>query len=150
MILRDAWRSQPPPSRVWAGVISGTCPFRGSWPASCEGLPADRAKRGHRRSSLMGTRISLAAPAAVVTFLSLPLAAWGHGGVELHVGTDYESCYFDLHPELTGDQFQEFAGEGGQIIRSRQLTSADTLGAGVVDVSLGYARFFLDDTKGAW
>jgi hypothetical protein len=98
----------------------------------------------------MGIRTSLTASAALAAVATLPQAARAHGGVELHVGTDYESCYFDLHPELTNDQFEEFAGEGGQIIRSRQLSSADTLGKGVFDVSLGYARFFLDDEKGAW
>lgn len=104
----------------------------------------------------MLTQRSLAVTAGLVTLLSLRTEAWGQEGgpgpyrVDLHVGKAYEECYFDLHPELTGSQLREFAGEGGQVIRSRQLSSAETLGAGVLDISLGYALFFLDDAKGAW
>ena len=86
--------------------------------------------------------------------LSLPTAAWAHEGgahrANLHVDDSYESCFFDLHPELTEDQFKEFAAEGGQIVRSRQLSSARTLGAGNFSASLGYSYFYLDDAKGAW
>lgn len=83
--------------------------------------------------------------------------ALAHGGgdpqnprVVLHVGNDYESCYFDLHPELTGGELRGFAAEGGQLIRFRQTSGADTLGAGTFDVGFAYQYFFLDDTKGAW
>ena len=88
--------------------------------------------------------------ATIVTLLALPGAAFAQEGPDLHVGTDHESCYFDLHPELTESEFREWAAEGGQIVRSRQLSGADTLGRGGLDVSIGYAYFFLDDTKGAW
>lgn len=71
-------------------------------------------------------------------------------GVGLHVGNAHDSCYFDLHPELTARQFRQFAAEGGQLLRFRQTAAADTLGAGTFDVSVGYAYFFLDDAKGAW
>jgi hypothetical protein len=93
----------------------------------------------------------LALTTGLFIVLSIPTAAWAHKGrVDLHVGTDYDQCYFDLHPELTRSEFREWAAEGGQIVRSRQLSGADTLGAGVFDISLAYAYFFLDDTKGAW
>ncbi len=100
----------------------------------------------------MVTFLSLTATAGTVIFLGLPIAAAGDEThrVELHVGTDHESCYFDLHSELTEAEFHTFAAEGGQIIRFRQLSAADTLGRGIFDVSAGYALFFLDDTKGAW
>ncbi len=101
-------------------------------------------------------RLATATSTGLITVLALSTIAWGHGGdpgsprVDLHVGKSYDSCYFDLHPELTAGELREFAAEGGQIIRSRQLSSAKTLGAGVLDLGLGYAYFVFDDTKGAW
>jgi hypothetical protein len=93
-------------------------------------------------------RIPIACAAIV---LALPTGAWAHErNIDLHVGTAYESCYFDLHPELTEAEFQEWAAEAGQILRSRQMSSAETLGAGNFEVGLGYSYFFLDDSKGAW
>ncbi|MCC6621873.1 MAG: hypothetical protein IT385_11495 [Deltaproteobacteria bacterium] len=86
----------------------------------------------------------------------LPTRALAHGGdlsdprVVLHVGDSYESCYFDLHPELKAGELRHFAAEGGQLIRFRQTSGADTLGAGTVDIGVGYQMFFLDDSKGAW
>lgn len=85
----------------------------------------------------------------------VPAVATAHEGAEepravLHVGYEYEECYFDLHPELTEAELEEFAGEAGQIVRFRQLSSADTLGAGVIDISVAGAYVFVDDTKGAW
>lgn len=45
--------------------------------------------------------------ASAALALALPTGAWAHErNIDLHVGTAYESCYFDLHPELTEDQFQ--------------------------------------------
>jgi len=83
--------------------------------------------------------------------LSLPTAASAEPSVELHVVSDsYESCFFDLHPELTADEFKTFAAEVGQPLRSRQMASARTLGTGGVAVSMGYSYFLIDDTKGAW
>jgi hypothetical protein len=100
-----------------------------------------------RQEATMSTQLT----ATLVTLLALPGAAFAHEGApDLHVATEYESCYFDLHPELTEGEFRTWAAEGGQIVRSRQLSGADTLGRGGLDVSIGYAYFFLDDTKGAW
>ena len=97
----------------------------------------------------------LAATLGLAIVLALPAGARAHGGgdprdVGLHVGSAHDSCYFDLHPELTRRQFRQFAAEGGQILRFRQVSAADTLGAGSFDVDVGYAYFFLDDAKGAW
>jgi hypothetical protein len=87
----------------------------------------------------------------------LPARVLAHGGggpsdprVVLHEGYEYDVCYFDLHPELTANELREFAGEAGQVVRFRQTSGADTLGAGTVDVGVGYQLFFIDDTKGAW
>lgn len=68
----------------------------------------------------------------------------------LHVHTDYRSCYFDLHPELTKAEFEEFAGELGSILRFRQLGETTTLGRGRFEVSLQFTSSSIDDAKGAW
>ena len=68
----------------------------------------------------------------------------------VHVGSQYRSAYFDLHPELTKKEFKDFAGEAGSILRFRQLGDAKTLGKGKVDVSVQYTSASIDDTKGAW
>jgi hypothetical protein len=90
------------------------------------------------------------ATTSIAALLSASTAARAHEGAALHVGTEFEECYFDLHSELTVGELKEFAREGGQIMRFRQLSSADTLGKWKFDVSLGYALFFIDDHKGAW
>ena len=100
------------------------------------------------------TRTALFAITASLT-VALASASPAHADtppyrVDLHVDKAYDSCFFDLHPELTEGQFQEFAAEGGQIARFRQLSAATTLGKGKFDVSMNYAYFFLDDEKGAW
>lgn len=68
----------------------------------------------------------------------------------LHVNDAYSSCFFDLHPELTQGEFEEFAAELGSILRFRQLGGTETLGRGRVDISLQYASTSIDDAKGAW
>lgn len=90
--------------------------------------------------------------------LALPATARAHGdhagadprGIHLHVGTDHDSCYFDLHPELTAEEFREFAAQGGQVVRFRQVSGANTLGAGTFEVALGYGYVFIDDSRGSW
>jgi len=104
---------------------------------------------------MTNTQRPFAAIFGLALVLALPTSASAHGGddprgVGLHVGDAHDSCYFDLHPELTARQFRQFAAEGGQLARFRQTSGADTLGAGTFDVSLGYAYFFLDDAKGTW
>lgn len=89
-----------------------------------------------------------------VTLMAAPASAQptntGTPAPILHVHTDYRSCYFDLHPELTKAEFREFAGELGSILRFRQLGDSATLGKGKVDVSVQYTSSSIDDTKGAW
>lgn len=74
----------------------------------------------------------------------------GGGKPQLHVGTAYSSCYFELHPELTQVEFAEFAGELGAIMRLAQLGDTNTLGKHKFDVSLQYTTTRIDDSKGAW
>jgi hypothetical protein len=68
----------------------------------------------------------------------------------LHVSDAYGSCFFDLHPELTKEEFAQFADELGSVLRFRQLGDPTTLGKGKVDLSLQYASTSIDESKGAW
>lgn len=74
----------------------------------------------------------------------------GSGRPQLHVGTAYSSCYFELHSELTQGEFAEFAGELGAIMRPSQLGDTNTIGTHRFDVSLQYTSTRIDDSKGAW
>lgn len=93
--------------------------------------------------------------AALVAFLAAaPAGAQqaGAGGAapRLHVDDSYSSCFFDLHPELTAEEFKEFAAEIGSMLRFRQLGDTVPLGRGQFDLSLQYAASRIDDGKGAW
>lgn len=96
--------------------------------------------------------ITITALAIVATLTAVPAGAQqpDAGKPTLHVGGGYSSCFFDLHPELTQDQFREFTAELGSIMRFRQLGDPATLGKGHLDVSLQYASASIDDAKGAW
>lgn len=86
--------------------------------------------------------------------LAPPTLAWAHGaeedGVPLHLGSEYGSCYFDLHPELTAQQFRRFAAEGGQLSQFRTLSSAEVLGQWNFDVAFAMIHSYIDDGNGAW
>ena len=89
----------------------------------------------------------------LATVTAAPASAQSYTGVPLHVNPDYPAykrCFFDLHPELTKEQFDEFAGEVGTILRFRQLGDTPTLGKGRFDVGLQYTMTPIDDQKGAW
>jgi len=73
----------------------------------------------------------------------------GHAPL-LHVSDAHSTCFFELHPELTQGEFDEFADELGSILRSRQLDDPTTLGKGQFELSLQYTNSSIDDTKGAW
>ena len=68
----------------------------------------------------------------------------------LHVDDAHSTCFFDLHPELTQAEFEEFATELGSLLRFRQLADTTTLRKGEVDISVQYASTPIDDSKGAW
>jgi hypothetical protein len=68
----------------------------------------------------------------------------------LHVDDSHDECFFDLHPELTQDEFDEFAREGGVVMHDYQLAGAEAIGTGEIEVSLDYTRTVIDDSKGAW
>lgn len=90
----------------------------------------------------------------MVALAATPVHAQATGGgtqsPHLHVDDAYSTCFFDLHPELTQEDFDEFTAELGSILRPRQLSDATTLGKGRFDISLDFARTNIDDTKGAW
>jgi hypothetical protein len=89
----------------------------------------------------------------IAALLSTPAAAQSsplHRLPQLHVNDTYSSCFFDLHSELTQDQFKEFAGELGSILRFRQVGDTAPLGKGNFDIGMQYAVTPIDDSKGAW
>ena len=97
---------------------------------------------------------------AVLVTLAHPVIALAHGSGHghdasgappvLHVGTAYDSCYFDLHPELTQQQFRTFTAEGASVVRFQQLGAASGLGAGTWSLTLGQGFTPINDAKGAW
>src|SRR5262245_59777409 len=88
---------------------------------------------------------------AAIALLAPVRAAFAHGAdPQLHVGNEYESCYLDLHPELTQSEFRQFAREAGLAARFQQLAPAPTLGVGRLQISLGFTASVIDDSEGAW
>ncbi len=92
---------------------------------------------------------------ALVAMLAPAPASAQQSGVrehapQLHVNDAHRSCSFDLHPDLTAGEFEEFAAELGSVLRFRQLGDTTTLGRGRVDISVQFARTPIDDAKGAW
>lgn len=80
-------------------------------------------------------------------------AAHAHGpehDVDLHVGYDQQSCYIDLHPELTAQQFRDFGREFADAGVFLPMAGAEPLGGGHLSVGLTYNQTFLDDTQPQW
>lgn len=90
--------------------------------------------------------------ALAMALASAPVHAQGPSAPRprLHVSGAYSSCFFDLHPELTQKEFDEFTAELGSILRPRQLSDATTLGKGRFEIGLDFMRAGIDDAKGAW
>lgn len=80
--------------------------------------------------------------------------AHGHGAdgpqPVLHVGDAYDSCYFDLHPELTQRQLRTFTAEAASMVRFQQLQAAQALGKGTWSFGVAMTATPIDDAKGAW
>ncbi len=104
----------------------------------------------------MSIRLALFTVPTLLTLTALePTAAAhpsGHDGdpAPLHVDDSYDECFFDLHPELTQEEFDEFAKEGSMVMHDHLLASAEAIGPGQVAVSLDYTSTAIDDSKGAW
>ena len=90
------------------------------------------------------------AASLVSTSASAQSSPTGRTAPTLHVSGAYRASYFDLHPELTKREFEEFAGEAGSILRFRQLGDTTPLGKGKVDISVQFTSTSIDETKGAW
>jgi hypothetical protein len=94
--------------------------------------------------------IAFGAFGLLTTFSAASASAQSSTDAPLHVNTAYTRCFFDLHPELTKAEFEEFAGELGAILRFRQLGDTPTLGKGRFDVGMQYTMTPINDRKGAW
>ncbi len=94
----------------------------------------------------------IAAFALASTLVSAPAIAQqsGNAGPATHVSDAYASPFIELHPELTKEEFEQFAAELGSVLRFRQLGDTTPLGRGQVDVSVQFADASIDDSKAAW
>jgi len=88
--------------------------------------------------------------AAVALGLLAPSAASAHKNPVLHVGYDYESCYIDLHPELTAGQFKGFAREFADAGAFVPMAGARSLAPWKVGLGLTFNQTFIDDSKPEW
>jgi hypothetical protein len=96
------------------------------------------------------TRLSAIIGALVFIVLLSAADAHAQPTPQLHVSDAYSSCFFELHPELTQAQFEDFAGELGSILRFRPLGETMPLGKGNYDIGVQYTSTRIDDSKGAW
>ena len=71
-------------------------------------------------------------------------------GVALHVGYEYDSCYIDLHPELTQSQLGSFGRKFMDAGAFLAMAGAESLGAGHVRLGLTYSQTFIDDAEPEW
>jgi hypothetical protein len=78
------------------------------------------------------------------------LAAAHEGGPDLHVGYTHDSCYIDLHSELTDRDFHVFDRQFADAGSFLPMAGARPLGAGHVAVGLTYNQTFLDDATPQW
>jgi len=83
------------------------------------------------------------------TFLFPPVVN-AHDDPTLHVGYAYSSCYIDLHPELTADQFHVFAREFADAGAFVQMSGARSLAPGQVGIGISYVQTFVDDATPQW
>jgi hypothetical protein len=91
--------------------------------------------------------------ALLVLVASAAGAALAHGdeaSADLHVGYAYDSCYIDLHPELSTADFRQFSREFADAGAFLPLAGATSLGRGHVTFGLSLNQTFLDDTTPQW
>lgn len=98
----------------------------------------------------MTTRTTLAAIPMTLSMMAPMAVADPHDSLILHVNPAHKECFFDLHPELTQAEFNQFAKEGSVVMHDLQLASAAPIGRGQWEVSLDYSRTVIDETDGAW
>lgn len=85
-------------------------------------------------------------------FVPVPALAHGEGEAvpDLHVGSDYDNCYFDLHPELSQGELHTFTAEAASVTRFQQLQAPAGLPGGDWSLSMAMSVTPIDDSKGAW
>jgi hypothetical protein len=97
-----------------------------------------------RKSGPLATVAALAA-------LAVASPAGAHGDrPTLHVGYEYKSCYIDLHPELTADQFASFSRQFADAGAFLAMSGARALDPGQVGLGLSYNQTFIDDARAEW
>jgi hypothetical protein len=109
--------------------------------------------RSHLSRLIVRHRLSLVASLAVLGSLTLSTPARAHGGSDrphLHVGYAYESCYIDLHPELTSGQLRTFSREFADAGAFVPMAGAQPLAPWRIGIGLTYNQTFIDDTKPQW
>src|SRR5262245_15655267 len=114
---------------------------------------AGRPRLASRSEPEPGARMTARRTLAAIVPMALtaiPSVALADDPPVLHVDDRYSECFFDLHPELTQAEFDEFAKEGGVVMHDLQLASAAPIGKGRFEVALDYSRTVIDDSKGAW
>lgn len=67
----------------------------------------------------------------------------------LHVDDQYQSCFIDLHRELSPSQLRKFTGEFGAAIDLSGMTP-HTIGRGHVSLGLVYQAAYLNDRSDRW
>ena len=68
----------------------------------------------------------------------------------LHVGDDHESCYIDLHPELTSAQFSKFTREFADVGAFSAMSGARTLAPWQLGIGFTYDKAFIADEEPQW
>jgi hypothetical protein len=89
-------------------------------------------------------------PALLAFFVPTADAHAESEGVALHVGYEYDSCYIDLHPELTQSQLASFGRKFMDAGAFLSMAGAESLGAGHVRLGLTYSQTFIDDAEPEW
>jgi hypothetical protein len=109
--------------------------------------------RSHLSRVIARHRLSLLGSLAVLGSLTLSASARAHGGADrplLHVGYEHESCYIDLHPELTSGQLRTFSREFADAGAFVPMAGAQPLAPWRIGIGLTYNQTFIDDTKPQW
>src|SRR6185436_7135705 len=89
-------------------------------------------------------------PAILAFYIPAAAAHAESEGVVLHEGYDYDSCYIDLHSELTQSQLGSFGRKFMDAGAFLSMSGADSLGGGHVRLGLTYMQTFIDDAEPEW
>ncbi len=112
--------------------------------------------RSHQSRMNVRRRLVLLGSLAVLGSLTLSASARAHGGSHgghppvLHVGYEYQSCYIDLHPELTAGQFTTFSRQFADAGAFVPMAGAQPLAPWRIGIGLTYNQTFVDDARPEW